>query len=108
MAFNGLTAAEAERLAILAEECAETIQAVGKILRHGYHSFNPDLLTQEMQDADETPPSNKSDLEKELGDVVFAINMLKDAGDVSRGKIETRAEVKAEKIREYLHHQGQR
>ena len=106
MAFNGLTAAEAERLAILAEECAEVIQAVGKILRHGYHSFNPDLLTEAMDDAGELPPTNKMNLETELGDVVFCINMLKDSGDVSRGKIETRAEVKAEKIKEYLHHQN--
>ena len=34
--FNQLTPAETERLAILAEECGEVIQAVGKILRHGY------------------------------------------------------------------------
>ena len=105
MAFNGLTAAEAERLAILAEECAEVIQAVGKILRHGYQSFNPDLLTQEMEDDGEIPPNNKANLEKELGDVVLAIDMLKDAGDVSRYEIETRVGVKAEKIQEYLHHQ---
>jgi|ERR1700722_8994627 len=105
MSYNGLTSAEAERLAILAEECAETIQIVNKILRHGYQSFNPDLLTQEMQDVGELPPSNRSDLEKEIGDVVFAINMLNDARDVSRGNIEARSVAKAEKIKEYLHHQ---
>lgn len=33
--FNNLTPGEAERLAMLAEECGEVIQAVGKILRHG-------------------------------------------------------------------------
>jgi NTP pyrophosphatase (non-canonical NTP hydrolase) len=105
MAFNGLTAAEAERLAILAEECAEVIQAVGKILRHGYYSFNPDLLTQDMDDGDELPPTNKSDLEMEIGDVLFAVELLKQAGDISMNKVEARAEVKAEKIKEYLHHQ---
>ena len=40
--FNGLTPAEAERLAMLAEECAEVIQITGKILRHGYGSTHPD------------------------------------------------------------------
>ena len=33
--FNNLTPGEAERLAILAEECGEVIQIIGKILRHG-------------------------------------------------------------------------
>jgi NTP pyrophosphatase (non-canonical NTP hydrolase) len=39
--FNNLTPAEAERLAMLAEECAEVIQVIGKIQRHGYESDNP-------------------------------------------------------------------
>lgn len=39
--FNRLTPAQAERLAMLAEECAEVIQVVGKILRHGYDSHHP-------------------------------------------------------------------
>lgn len=40
--FNNLTPAQAERLAILAEECAEVIQIVGKILRHGMESCHPE------------------------------------------------------------------
>lgn len=40
--FNGLTPAEAERLAMLTEECAEVIQIIGKILRHGYESYHPE------------------------------------------------------------------
>lgn len=56
--FNGLTPAEAERLAMLVEECGEVIQAATKILRHGYESHHPDdpsttnrdLLTSEMAD----------------------------------------------------------
>lgn len=56
--FNGLTPAEAERLAMLAEECGEVIQIVGKILRHGYESFHPvnprvtnrQLLVRELRD----------------------------------------------------------
>ena len=57
--FNGLTPAETERLAMLAEECAEVIQIVGKILRHGYESHHPD-----------TPDvSNRFLLRRELLDV---------------------------------------
>jgi len=41
--FNGLSPAEAERLALLAEECGEVVQAVCKVLRHGYESTNPTL-----------------------------------------------------------------
>ncbi len=56
--FNGLTPAQAERLAMLAEECGEVIQMVGKILRHGYDSYHPvnprvsnrDLLAKELRD----------------------------------------------------------
>jgi hypothetical protein len=52
--------AKRERLAMLAEECAEVIQVVGKILRHGYDSYHPDdpsvtnreLLAKELQDID--------------------------------------------------------
>ncbi|MDJ0712582.1 MAG: hypothetical protein QNJ14_19525 [Woeseiaceae bacterium] len=39
---NYLDDHEAERLAILAEEAGELIQTIGKILRHGYDSYNPD------------------------------------------------------------------
>jgi len=56
--FNQLTPAQAERLAMLAEECGEVIQIIGKILRHGYESYHPnnpvfsnrDLLHQELTD----------------------------------------------------------
>ena len=56
--FNKITPAEAERLAMLAEECGEVIQIVGKILRHGYDSYHPvnprvsnrDLLAKELRD----------------------------------------------------------
>ena len=56
--FNGLSPAEAERLAMLAEECGEVIHIVGKILRHGYDSYHPadptvtnrDLLGRELTD----------------------------------------------------------
>lgn len=55
--FNRLTPAQAERLAILSEECAEVIQIIGKILRHGMDSYHPvtgvinrDALMREITD----------------------------------------------------------
>jgi hypothetical protein len=55
--MNNLTHAEAERLAMLAEEAAEIGQMVGKILRFGYNSRHPmggptnrQLLIGELQD----------------------------------------------------------
>lgn len=70
--FNGLTPAEAERLAMLAEECAEVIQVVGKILRHGYGSHHPD-----------TPHiSNREMLRAELIDVETLLRVMESWGDV--------------------------
>lgn len=55
-----MTEAEKERLAMLAEECAEVIQVVGKILRHGYESYHPD---------DPQRVTNRDLLIKELADI---------------------------------------
>lgn len=59
--FNGLTPGEAERLAMLAEEAAEVVQLVGKILRHGYESYHP---------KDPAKTSNRRLLHGELTDMI--------------------------------------
>lgn len=94
--FNQLTPAEAERLALLAEECGEVIQAVGKILRHGYESRNP-LIAE--------GPTNRESLERELGDVHAAIILLRNSGDVSGEEIIARCEKKQASVGFYMHHQ---
>ena len=102
---NGLTRAQEERLAILMEELGEAQQAIGKILRHGYDSYNPLL----EPDEDGNPKTcNREDLEKELGDVRFAIELLQIEKDISRTDINARMWEKAEKIKPYLHHQQER
>lgn len=64
--FNKLTPAEAERLAMLAEEAGEIIQIVGKILRHGYESNHP-----------ENPDwTNRDLLGKEVTDLVAIVQMM--------------------------------
>ncbi len=96
--FNGLTPAEDERLAVLSEECAETIMAIEKIRRHGYESHNPDSLSV-------NPSTNRLDLEKEIGHVWNAVSMLRKAGDLSYFNMAKSQENKAKTIGKYLHHQ---
>ena len=91
---NELTAAEIERLALLAEECGEVIQAVGKILRHGYESTHPD-----------GGATNRELLEEELGDLRHAQDRMTLAKDVNVRAIEEAKQEKAERITAYLHHQ---
>jgi NTP pyrophosphatase (non-canonical NTP hydrolase) len=92
--FNNLTPAEAERLAILAEEMGESIQSIGKILRHGYDSVNPN-----------TGVNNKEALTFEIADVLNAIDRLTKAGDLSLGAIEAERHMSKPRKLGYLHHQ---
>ena len=93
--FNKLTPAETERLAILAEECAEVIQVVSKILRHGYADAAPDVPVH---------TENRVHLEKEMGDVRYAMIAMCEAGDTSKENIHAYADDKRERIKQWLHH----
>lgn len=92
--FNGLTPAQAERLALLIEELGEAAQAAGKILRHGYESRHPN-----------GGPTNRENLEKELGDVRFANDLLCGSSDVSRLSIVSAIQKKTGTVQPFLHHQ---
>lgn len=93
------TPAEAERLMMLMEECAEVIQAASKILRHGWTSFNP-------HDVHRVP--NSEHLDKELLDlkaVVWAMQQQDKyvAGEPGYSELDATWE---KKLR-YTHHQGE-
>jgi NTP pyrophosphatase (non-canonical NTP hydrolase) len=88
-----ITPAEYERLALLMEECGEIIQVIGKILRHGYGSYHPDNQEQD----------NRELLEKELGDVMFAIKLMKKKKDIDGIVIKSYMNEKEENISDYLH-----
>lgn len=91
---NGLTAEEIERLALLSEECAEVIQVIGKIQRHGFESVNPrgdPFLT------------NRNLLENELGDVDAAISLLHNRSDIRASKMMAASRRKLAKLPEWLH-----
>lgn len=93
--FNGLSPAEAERLALLAEECSEVVQIISKILRHGYESYNPNASV---------PRRNRALLIQELGDVLCAISLLDASGDVYYPDINIASASKLHRVQEYLHH----
>lgn len=93
--FNKLSPAEAERLAILAEECGEVIQVVGKILRHGFQSTHPD-----------GGPTNRQQLEKEMGALFHVIVMMALCRDVDTHQIIViHAQEKRRNLARYTHHQ---
>ena len=93
---NELSHAQLERLAILAEELGEAQQVVGKIIRHGYESYNPVV---------DTGMTNRRELERELGDIALAVSMMTLNGDVNAAGIEARRKSKAISIQSWLHHQ---
>jgi NTP pyrophosphatase (non-canonical NTP hydrolase) len=93
--FNQLTPKQTELLTLLAEECAEVIQAVAKIQRHGLHSSHP---------ASSEP--NRGSLQRELGDVAAAIKLLIDIDLVDRKVIDWYRDHKLNHVGKYLHHAG--
>lgn len=90
-----LSPIQIERLALLSEELGEAQQAVGKILRHGLYSINPD-----------GDPSwqNYQDLERELGHVVAAIMLLSRVIPCSWEIINRHRDEKLKTVSKYLHH----
>ena len=93
--FNGLTPAETERLSLLLEEMGEAQQAIGKILRHGYDNFHPDIPER----------TNRMDLEKEIGHVELAMSIMYKNRDISMAEVSREAISKHDRIKLYLHHQ---
>lgn len=95
ISLDVLTRAELERLAILAEECAEVIRVVNKIIRHGYSSHHP---------ADPDKISNRFLLETEIGHVEYIVNLMK-AHDISVENTFAARQKKKSSIKKWLHHQ---
>jgi NTP pyrophosphatase (non-canonical NTP hydrolase) len=93
---NNLTPAQIERLAVLAKECGEVIQVIGKIVRHGYDSYFP---------GDPDRVTNRALLEKEIGDVKTIADMMGNEGDISKSAIQKRFREKQGTIGKWLHHQ---
>lgn len=90
--MENLTAAELERLAVLSEECGEVVQAIGKILRHGWESTYDNGRT------------NREQLEIEIADVAILFDLLLEMGDIDIQHLESAALAKRLRINKYLHH----
>lgn len=92
---NSLSKAEIERIAWLSEELGEALQCVGKILRHGYESKNPN---------DPHHKGNRADLEREMADIYAAISLMNDEGDISLFRV-MRNSMGFDYESRYFHHQ---
>lgn len=84
---NGLTAADEEMFQILEEECAELIQAISKIRRHGVHG--------KYQDGS----NNLEHLFEEIGDVHACIEVLARNGLINPRIIEQMARGKLDRLK---------
>lgn len=91
---NNLTEAEAEMLALIAEEAGEIVQAVTKILRHGFDAKHP----RDLDGSD-----NRERLMEELGDVAAAVQIAEDHGLVDSLTIRVAANDKRRRVGRYLH-----
>lgn len=93
MSFNDLSPSEAERLAVLSEEAGEIVQAVGKILRHGYES---------------NPPGgglpNRDYLAREIGDLLGVLDLMVARNDLDETLIARYRREKQGRMAKYLHH----
>lgn len=77
----------------LVEEASEVIKAATKILRHGY--------------GDETTEyNNRLDLETELVDFAFGVNLLMKAKEIDSNKVDLMIISKNMNPPKYLHYQG--
>lgn len=96
MSFNELTDPQIEALSLLAEEAAEVIQCVTKILLHGLYSHDP---------TDPDPRHNQEDLTKELGDMEAAKMLCqKYSGVLHNGVIRVYRDHKLRNLPKWLHH----
>lgn len=91
-----MRSSELERLALLAEECAEVIHCVSKAIRHGYEAKDP---------TDKMAMSNRGNLEREIGHVLCAIHLMASRSDVLWEHVVEWDREKAQKVRQYLHYQ---
>jgi NTP pyrophosphatase (non-canonical NTP hydrolase) len=89
--------AQTERLAVLIEEMGEASHVACKALRHGFRAYHPDLLM-----------NNRRFLAEEIGDVLAAIAIMVNAGDLNLKDIEVARARKMERIQEFMHHQQAR
>lgn len=90
------TKAENEMLDILQEECAEVIQAISKIKRHGWDSYNPDILA---------APTNQDHFSDEVAQLLTVVGMLMGGNRLSEVRMGEEAKRKEANLKKYTHYQ---
>ena len=83
---------QAEALTILQEECAELIQAISKIFRHGEASVNP---------LDKIPILNVDHMLREMGDVSTLISIVMFAYGFNHNQLKDACTRKVESLQNY-------
>jgi hypothetical protein len=94
--INELTHAERERLVLLIEEMSEATRIACKVLRFGYNNRGPNDQF-----------DNRFHLEKELGQVRYAMLLACCAGDLDKQRIHAAALSKAATIDIWVVHQSE-
>lgn len=84
---------QTELLYLLMEECGEVIQACSKILRHGLDSRHP---------LEYLGDTNQQALEKEAGDVIASIELLRHAKVLRQSQLDRKAEEKLINVKKFL------
>ena len=85
-----MTDQQREILNILAEECAEVIQAISKIQRFGLENYKPGK-----------PKTNQEHLEEEVGDLVAMISLLTESCIIREHHIEIYKQQKFQKLKSW-------
>ena len=96
--INKLTFAESERLAILMEECGEVIQIIGKILRHGYSSSDPNIIKPYQI-------TNRDLLTHEVADILAITELMTTTSDLDKSRLISARDGKLSRITGYTHYQ---
>ncbi len=90
-----LTHAERERVGKFGEEMNEAGQVLGKINIHGWSPTSFQGITYD----------NRGDLEREVGDVLAAIDLMVVGGDIDMKKVEEWRAKKRQTITSFMEHQ---
>lgn len=100
-----LTAAQFERLGVLFDELGEVVQAAAKTQRHGYTTYHPDTHISNAISIAAPKHDNKDQLEYELGHILYAMELLANAGDIDLAAVNAYKVEKQKRKNNYLHHQ---
>lgn len=90
-----LTHAQRERVGKFGEEMCEAGQVLGKINIHGWTPTSFQGITYD----------NKSDFEREIGDILAAIDLMTVGGDIDMKKVEEWRAKKRKTITSFMEHQ---